>query len=213
MNKVVSKCMMAGAGIATAPFSYYFVSQGLDAITQDICSRYAFPVVVKAAAQGSTIGTITVDSKEQVKSALVEAFKYGKSILVEKFLDGEEYTVAVMDETVFPVIKIVSQTGKYDYYSKYTPGVTKHICPAPISASLTKRMQDMALELFHLCHCSGVARVDMMTNKNGDPYVLEINTVPGMTGTSLVPDAVRALGISFEELCENILLEASVGKF
>ena len=213
MNKVMSKCAFVGAGIATAPFAYYFVNQGLEEIYADICSRFAMPVVVKSAAQGSSIGTVIVEDVAQLKTALIEGFKYGKSLIVESFLDGDEYTVAVMDDVVFPIIQIVPQTGKYDYYSKYTPGVTAHLCPAPISPELTKQMQDMALAVFHLCHCNGVARVDMMTDKEGKPFVLEINTVPGMTGTSLVPDAAKVMGVSFEELCEKILLEAAVGKF
>ncbi|MGE1063717.1 D-alanine--D-alanine ligase [Megasphaera paucivorans] len=213
MNKVMSKCAFQGAGIATAPFSYYFENQGLDTIAEDITKRFGFPVVIKSAGQGSSIGTVIVDAQTKVKSALVEAFKYGKSLIAESFIDGDEFTVAVMDNMVFPVIQIVSSTGKYDYYSKYTPGVTKHLCPAPISENLTKKMQDLAMQVFHLCHCNGVARVDFMTDAGENPFVLEINTVPGMTSTSLVPDAARAMGISFEELCENILLEAAVGKF
>jgi UDP-N-acetylmuramate--alanine ligase len=213
MNKVMSKCAFQGAGIATAPFSYYFENQGLDTIAEDIAERFGFPVVIKSAGQGSSIGTVIVDLQTKVKSALVEAFKYGKSLIAESFINGDEFTVAVMDNMAFPVIQIVSSTGKYDYYSKYTPGVTKHLCPAPISEKLTKQMQDLAMKVFHLCHCNGVARVDFMTDAAGNPFVLEINTVPGMTSTSLVPDAARAMGISFEELCENILLEAAVGKF
>lgn len=213
MNKVVSKNLFAGAGIATAPFAYYFVSQGMDEIVADIVEKFTFPVVVKAAAQGSSIGTLTVTAKEDLKTALAETFKYGKSIIVEKFLDGEEYTVAVMDDLAFPIIKIVPHSGKYDFYSKYTPGVTDHLCPAPISPELTKEMQDIAMNVFHLCHCSGVGRVDFMTDKDNHPYALEINTVPGMTATSLVPDAARAMGMSFEELCEKMLFEAAVGKF
>lgn len=213
MNKVMSKCAFQGAGIATAPFAYYFESQGLEAITADIAQRFQMPVVIKSAAQGSSIGTVIVDDLAKVKSALVEAFKYGKSLIVEAFIDGDEFTVAVMDDIAFPVIQIVSSTGKYDYYSKYTPGVTKHLCPAPISDELTNKMQALAMDVFHLCHCNGVARVDLMTDKEGNPFVLEINTVPGMTGTSLVPDAAQAMGVSFEDLCEKILLEAAVGKF
>ena len=213
MNKVMSKCAFKGAGIATAPFAYYFSNEPFADIENDICQRFSFPVVIKSAGQGSSIGTVIVHAAAEIQPALEEAFKCSRSIIVEAFLDGEEFTVAVMDDLAFPVIKIVPSTGKYDYYSKYTPGVTQHLCPAPISAELTKKMQDLALQVFHLCHCSGVARVDVMTDKAGNPFVLEINTVPGMTATSLVPDAARAMNLSFEDLCEKILLEASVGKF
>ena len=213
MNKVMSKCAFQGAGIATAPFAYYFASQGLDTIMKDILGHFSLPVVIKSAGQGSSIGTVIVTSPEEIRQALEEAFKYGKSIIAEAFIDGDEFTVAVMDDVAFPVIQIVSSTGKYDYYSKYTPGISKHLCPAPISKELTEKMQDLAMKVFHLCHCNGVARVDLMTDKSGNPFVLEINTVPGMTATSLVPDAARAMGVSFEDLCEKILLEASTGKF
>ena len=213
MSKVVSKCAFQGAGIPTAPFAYYFSAQGLDYIADDIGRRFSLPVVIKSSAQGSTIGTVIVSDASDIRAALDEAFRYGPAIIAEAFLDGEEFTVAVMDDMAMPVIQIVHSTGRYDYYSKYTPGVTKHLCPAPISPELTKKMQDLALQVFHLCQCSGVARVDIMTNSQGEPFVLEINTVPGMTATSLVPDAAIAMGLSFEDLCEKILLEASVGKF
>lgn len=213
MNKVMSKCAFQGAGIATAPFAYYFNTQSEASIAADIAQRFTLPVVIKSAGQGSSIGTVIVESAEEVKAALDEAFKYSNSIIVEAFIDGDEFTVAVMDDMAFPVIQIVSSTGKYDYYSKYEPGVAKHLCPAPISPELTKKMQDLALDVFHLCHCSGISRVDIMTDKAGNPFVLEINTVPGMTETSLVPDAARAAGIEFPDLCERILKEAAIGKF
>ena len=213
LNKVLSKCAFQGAGIATAPFAYYFDSQTQDAIAADIMQRFSFPVVIKSSTQGSSIGTVIVTSEQEMHDALAEAFKYSNSIVAEAFIDGDEFTVAVMDDMAFPVIQIVSSTGKYDYYSKYAPGVAKHLCPAPISEELTKKMQFLALDVFHLCHCNGISRVDIMTDKEGNPFVLEINTVPGMTATSLVPDAARAAGIAFPELCERILQEAALGKF
>ena len=213
MNKVMSKAAFQGAGIATAPFAYYFATQDRDAIVADITKRFDLPVVIKSSGQGSSIGTVIVQKEEELRPAVDEAFKYSASLVAEAFIDGDEFTVAVMDDVAFPVIQIVSSTGKYDFYSKYAPGVAKHLCPAPISPELTKKMQDLALNVFHLCHCSGVSRVDIMTDKEGNPFVLEINTVPGMTATSLVPDAARAMGMSFEDLCEKILREASVGKF
>lgn len=213
MNKVVSKAAFCGADISTAPFAYYFAEQGIDGIAAQIKEHFSLPVVIKSAAQGSSIGTVIVRAEEEIKPALEEAFRYGKSIIAEQFLAGREFTVALMDDVVFPVIEIISKTGKYDYYSKYTPGVSEHICPAHIEPELTKELQDLSTAVFRLFHCKGVARVDLMTDSKGKPYVLEINTVPGMTETSLVPDASRAMGISFEELCERILAEASTGKF
>ena len=134
MNKVMSKCAFKGAGIATAPFAYYFSNETFEDIAADICQHFSFPVVIKSSGQGSSIGTVIVRQEKEIQSALEEAFKYSHSIIVEAFLDGEEFTVAVMDDLAFPIIKIVPSTGKYDYYSKYTPGITQHLCPAPISA-------------------------------------------------------------------------------
>ena len=213
MNKVVSKSAFVGAGISTAPFRDYFEEQGVDSIAEEILKVFSLPVVIKSAAQGSSIGTVIVRKKDDLKSALSEAFAYGKSIVAEAFLAGREFTVAVMDELAFPVIEIISKTGRYDYESKYTPGLSEHICPAQIPPELTKELQDLSLAVFRLFHCKGVARVDLMTDENGKAYVLEINTVPGMTETSLVPDASRAMGMPFEDLCERILEEASTGKF
>lgn len=213
MNKVMSKAAFKGAGIATAPFAYYFKNDDHEAIAKDIEAKFDLPVVIKSSGQGSSIGTVIVRKTEELRPALEEAFKYSVSLVAEAFIDGDEFTVAVMDDLAFPVIQIVSSTGKYDYYSKYAPGVARHLCPAPISPELTKEMQDLALKVFHLCHCKGVSRVDIMTDKGNHPFVLEINTVPGMTETSLVPDAAKAMGLSFEDLCEKILQEASVGKF
>lgn len=213
MNKVMSKCAFAGAGIPTAPFAYYFAAQSPAAIVAAIEREFSLPVVIKSAGQGSSIGTVIVREADALPEAVKEAFSYSNSIIAEQFIDGDEFTVAVMDDMAFPVIQIVSDTGKYDYYSKYTPGVAKHLCPAPLTETATRQMQDLALQVFHLCHASGVARVDMMTDAVGRPFVLEINTVPGMTETSLVPDAARAMGMSFADLCEKILQEACTGKF
>lgn len=212
MSKVISKCVFQGAQIPTAPFAYYFLPQGLDSIIKDIKNRFTFPVVIKSSEQGSTIGTVIVPSEAEIKPALDEVFRYGDAIIAEAFIDGDEFTVAVMNEEVFPVIQIISRTGRYDYYSKYTPGASVHLCPAPITPELTRKMQNLALQVFRLCQCSGIARVDIMTDKHGSPFVLEINTMPGMTATSLVPDAAAAMGVPFDVLCEKILLEASVGK-
>ena len=213
MNKIISKSAFRGAGISTAPFAYYFIEQGLDEIAADMSREFPLPVVIKSAAQGSSIGTVIVRDEKDIKPALKEAFTYGKSVVAEMFLSGREFTVAVMDDLAFPVIEISSKTGKDDYRSKYTPGLTEHICPAAISAALTREMQDLSVAVFRLLHCRGIARVDLMTNGEGRPFVLEINTMPGMTETSLVPDASRAMGMPFEDLCERILAEASTGKF
>ncbi len=134
------------------------------------------PVVIKSAAQGSSIGTVIVRKKDDLKSALSEAFAYGKSIVAEAFLSGREFTVAVMDELAFPVIEIISKTGRYDYESKYTPGLSEHICPARIPPELTKELQDLSLAVFRLFHCKGVARVDLMTDENGKEKTCRISS-------------------------------------
>ncbi len=213
MNKVVSKALFHSCGIPTAASKSYTKVQSHEAIKRDILENFELPCVIKAASQGSTIGLAIVRKEEEIDSALVETFKYGNTILAESFLDGGEFTIPVTEEQVFPIIKIEPYSGAYDYYSKYTAGATEYLCPAPISKEATEEMQAIARHVYDAIGCSGVARVDFMTDRNGKPYVLEINTVPGMTATSLVPKAANALGISFPELCEQILNTAGIGKF
>ncbi|MCI5837387.1 MAG: D-alanine--D-alanine ligase [Veillonellaceae bacterium] len=212
VDKVVSKRLLMQAGLPTAEFTAYTEQQTREEICADIRARFTFPVVIKAPQQGSTIGIRVVHTAEELAPAVDEAFRYDSFIMAERFLAGDEFTASVLNGKVLPLIRIVPHSGMYDYTAKYTAGATDYLVPAPISPELTQEMQALAKQAYELMGCCGVARVDFMTDTAGKPYILELNTVPGMTTTSLVPKAAQAVGIDFTELCEDILRTAACGK-
>ena len=212
MDKVATKHFLNSAQISTPKFAVYREVDRCDELATEIEKNFGLPVVIKAAAQGSSIGVTIVEKSEDIDEAIDNAFSFGDEILVEKFINGRELTVAVMgnedDAEALPVIEITTTTGRYDYKSKYTKGLSAHIVPAEIPDTLTAEVQRLAIAAFKICKCAGVARVDIMLSEENIPYVIEVNSVPGMTETSLVPDAARAAGIDFPDLCEKILLLA-----
>lgn len=214
MNKKVSKDVFKGANIPTARSkSYNGNLESAEAIIAHIRKEFTIPVVVKSATQGSSIGVTIVREEAQLEVAVTEALKYDPILVVEQFLDGREFTVAVLDGEALSVIEIRPHSGEYDYKSKYTVGATEYLVPAPISDEMTAEMQRIGELVYREVQGSGVIRVDIMTDHADKMYVLEYNTVPGMTATSLVPKAAHDMGIDFPTLCEKILLTASIGKF
>lgn len=214
MNKKVSKDVFKGANIPTAASkSFNGNLESAEVIIEHIRKDFTIPVVVKSATQGSSIGVTIVRDEDQLKSAVTEALKYDPILVVEQFLDGREFTVSVLDSKALSVIEIRPHSGEYDYKSKYTVGATEYLVPAPISAEMTAEMQRIGELVYREVQGSGVIRVDVMTDHADNMYVLEYNTVPGMTATSLVPKAAKEMGIDFPTLCEKILLTASIGKF
>ena len=214
MNKKVSKDVFKGANIPTARSeSYNGNLESAEAIINHIRKEFTIPVVVKSATQGSSIGVTIVREESQLEAAVTEALKYDPILVVEQFLDGREFTVAVLDGEALSVIEIRPHSGEYDYKSKYTVGATEYLVPAPISDEMTAEMQRIGELVYREVQGSGVIRVDIMTDHADKMYVLEYNTVPGMTATSLVPKAANDMGIDFPTLCEKILLTASIGKF
>lgn len=212
MDKVITKRMLRDAGISTP--ACLIVNKKESGIKEKIMQRFSLPVVIKPASQGSSIGVEIVKEEAQLDEALANAFKYSRDILVEEFIGGKELTVSMMQKdgevVALPVIHIAPHSGMYDYHSKYTKGATEYICPADLDEETTKKVQEISKQTYEVLGCSGVARADVMLDEEGNGYVLEINTVPGMTATSLVPKAAAAAGISFPELCNIILQSASV---
>lgn len=212
MDKVITKRMLRDAGISTP--ACLIVNKKESGIKEKIMQRFSLPVVIKPASQGSSIGVEIVKEENQLDEALANAFKYSRDILVEEFIGGKELTVSMMQKdgevVALPVIHIAPHSGIYDYHSKYTKGATEYICPADLDEETTKKVQEISKQAYEVLGCSGVARADVMLDEVGNGYVLEINTVPGMTATSLVPKAAVAAGISFPELCNIILQSASV---
>ena len=212
MDKVITKRMLRDAGISTP--ACLIVNKKESGIKEKIMQRFSLPVVIKPASQGSSIGVEIVKEEKQLDEALANAFKYSRDILVEEFICGKELTVSMMQKdgevVALPVIHIAPHSGMYDYHSKYTKGATEYICPADLDEETTKKVQEISKQAYEVLGCSGVARADVMLDEAGNGYVLEINTVPGMTATSLVPKAAAAAGISFPELCNIILQSASV---
>ena len=212
MDKVITKRMLRDAGISTP--ACLIVNKKESGIKEKIMQRFSLPVVIKPASQGSSIGVEIVKEENQLDEALANAFKYSRDILVEEFIGGKELTVSMMQKdgevVALPVIHIAPHSGMYDYHSKYTKGATEYICPADLDEETTKKVQEISKQAYEVLGCSGVARADVMLDEEGNGYVLEINTVPGMTATSLVPKAAAAAGISFPELCNIILQSASV---
>ena len=202
MDKVATKRFFMAEGIPTPKahtyFRYEFKKRDL---TGEILQEFSVPVVVKASSQGSSIGVVIVEKAEELEAALSEAFKYDREVLVEEFIKGRELTVAVWGneekQEALPIIEITTVTGRYDYVTKYKVGASTHIIPAPLPEEVTKKVKEIAIRAFAVCGCSGMARVDFMLGEDNQPYVIEVNTIPGMTETSLVPDAGRAAGIEF----------------
>lgn len=208
MDKGISKRIFLSAAIPT-PRSLLFTKADLNRdLAAEIIDNFSIPVVVKSASQGSSIGVAIVEDVENLSNAIQQAFQYSNTILVEEFIKGRELTVAIWgkdEPEALPVIEIVPYSGRYDYHSKYTKGATEYIVPAKLADEITLQVQKVALEAFKILGCCGIARVDIMLDSDNNPYVLEVNTIPGMTATSLVPKAAAAAGISFPDLCEKLL--------
>ncbi len=212
-DKVATKRFLLAEGIPTPEFLVYSQKdKSYEKIKQAILEKFSLPVVVKAADQGSSIGVSIIRSEDEIVEALRNTFKYSDHILVEKYIRGQELTVALMEDKenviALPIILIKPHSGAYDFTSKYTKGATEYLVPAPLDKKITTEVQELAKKTYKTLYLNGVARVDIMLDENGKGYVLEANTIPGMTATSLVPKAAAAMGISFPELCEMILENA-----
>lgn len=208
MHKIMSKKFFLCEKIPTPRFEVFKREE----IRKDPPGKISLPlpVVVKPAREGSTIGISVVRKDEELGPALTKAGEYDEEILVEEFMKGREITVGILENIPLPVIEIVPKSGFYDYHSKYTKGETQYILPARIPREKYLYAQEISLKAFQKLGCSGVARVDLMTDENENPSVIDVNTMPGMTETSLLPMAARYAGIPFEDLVERILLGASL---
>ncbi len=208
MDKIMSKKFFLCGKIPTPRFEVF----RRDEIKKDQPKKISLPlpVVVKPAREGSTIGISIVRREEDLSPALKEAGEYDKEILIEEFLRGKEITVGILEDIPLPIIEIVPKSGFYDYRSKYTKGETQYIVPARVGREKYLYAQEISLKAFQTLGCAGIARVDLMTDENENPFVIDVNTMPGMTETSLLPKAANYAGISFEDLVERILLGASL---
>jgi D-alanine-D-alanine ligase len=169
------------------------------------------PLVVKPARQGSTVGVVIVKTASELDSAMAEAGKYDRKLLIEKFVPGRELTIGVLGDQALPILEIIPKGGFYDFNNKYpflnpqAGGGAEHVCPAKIDPNKTKQIQELALRAFRALGLVVYARVDVLLSDSGDPFVLEANTIPGMTEASLLPEAAAAAGINYIDLCARIV--------
>lgn len=213
MDKSVTKLILQRHGVPTPRFVSFgesaFKSLGASDALDRIEPLLGFPVVVKPARQGSALGVNFAASREELPPAILSAFSYDDSVLIEQFVKGREIAVSVLDGVALPAVEAVPVSGDfYDFESRYEIGKTDFVCPADLEPAVTERLSEIAVDVFHLLDCHGFARVDFMVTGDGIPQVLEVNSIPGLTATSLMPMAADAAGIGFEELTERLLQTA-----
>lgn len=213
MHKVVTKTLLAAQDIPVPPGSVVRRGEALSLVKVLKEAKLKLPVVVKPASQGSTIGVTIVRRAAEWKPALALAHRYDDEAMVEGFIPGHEVTVGVLGHVsgtvkVLPAVEIVAPKGFYDFAAKYQKGKTQYLCPAPLPVKVFARIADLGLRTFKALGCEGAVRVDFRITPQGRPYVLEINTVPGMTETSLLPMAAAKAGIDYDRLVEWILRSA-----
>jgi len=169
------------------------------------------PIVVKPPREGSTVGVVIVKNEAEIESAISEAAKYGRELLVEQFVPGRELTIGILGDEALPIIEIIPKGGFYDFTNKYpflnpqAGGGAEHVCPAKIDAEKTKEIQELALRAFRAAGLQVYGRVDVILSESGEPFILEINNIPGMTEASLLPEAAAVAGISYIDLCARII--------
>jgi D-alanine-D-alanine ligase len=204
MDKAASRQIFEKAGLHVP--RHRLLNRGALAAEQaDILYSGVFPVVVKPASQGSSIGLSIVDQPDGLRKALEEAFRFDERVLIEEYIAGREITVGILDDYPLPVIEIIPKKRYFDFESKYHKGLTDYVVPAHIEAPLAKICQDAAVAAHTALGCFGCSRVDLIIANDGRPYILEVNTIPGLTETSLLPKAAGAVGIDFSLLCLRLL--------
>ncbi|TDF39351.1 D-alanine--D-alanine ligase [Alteromonadaceae bacterium M269] len=210
MDKIKSKQIWSTLGLPTAEYEELDKSRFVPGSSTDIIDRLGGTVMVKPAREGSSIGMAKVSSAEDLEKAINQAFEYDDSVLVERFITGREYTVSILDDTALPSISMSTPRVFYDYEAKYESTSTEYNCPSGLSATDESEIAAIAMKAFKAVGASGWGRVDFMCDEQGQFYLLEANTVPGMTNTSLVPMAAKEAGMSFEQLCLGILKTSNV---
>ncbi len=201
MDKLRSKRIWKAEGLPTP--EYAVLASAAEA--QAAAARFGYPLVIKPSAEGSSVGITIVKTADQIARAFADARGDGRAVMAERFVKGAELTVAVLDGVALPSIRIVPAGEFYDYHAKYIAEDTQYHCPSGIPAAQEQRLADLALRAFELLACRGWGRVDFMLDSSGAPWLLEINTLPGMTSHSLVPMAAKAAGMDFDSLCWAIL--------
>ena len=209
-DKVLAKHLMVEAGIPTPDFFAFnetaFRELGAAEALEAIEERLDFPIVIKPSSQGSALGIKFARSAADVPAALVAAFSYDSKVLLERHVDGRDLAVSILDDEPLPVVEAVPQGDEfYDFQARYEIGRTSFICPAELPAGATERAQELALSVYRLLGCHAFARVDLMLDADGELTVLEANPIPGLTETSLLPQAAEAAGITFDQLVARIL--------
>lgn len=198
-DKFLTKQRCVEAGVPTAKFVVF------DSPDASWPRGWNPPVVLKPVRQGSSVGLQFVERVADWDAALAEAFRHDSQVLVEEKIVGRECTVGILDDAALPVAEVCIKTGINDYRTKYSAGLSESVCPASFDDATTKRIQDAALGAFRAIGGRDYSRVDVMVRANGDPVVLEVNTLPGMTELSLLPKAAAAIGINYAELCQRMV--------
>ena len=206
MNKAVSKILFQHYGVITPRWiildKNYF---DLTILKEKINESFGFPCVIKPNDQGSTIGVTICKDENNLEAAIKTAFNYSDKIIIEEYIKGKEITAAIIDNTVLPILEIRPKHGYYDYECKYTSGMSDYIVPAEIPEDVTHNIKRQALLAFNSVNASGYARMDFRLSENMKSYCLEVNTLPGMTSTSLVPKMAKAAGMDFGNLLDRII--------
>jgi D-alanine-D-alanine ligase len=207
MDKVRTKQLWAAEGLPTAPHALLQKNSDFRAVVK----RLGLPLFVKPASEGSSVGMSKVKAAGALKQAWRKAARLDPVVIAEKFIDGPELTAGVLGDRVLPLIRIETPREFYDYQAKYFTDDTRYLIPSGLPLKKERQIQDLCLRAFRALGCRGWGRVDLMLDRRGRPYLLEINTSPGMTSHSLVPMAAKAVGISYEDLCVKVLERAHVG--
>ena len=209
MDKDLSKQLLTRAGVVNAPWLRLDLAGGVEAAADRIEAEIGYPVVIKPCSGGSSVGVSMPEDRAALVAALQSASRYETALMAERRITGREMTVSVLDGQVLPVVEIIPRQGFYDYENKYQAGMTEEICPASLTEAEVTALRTATLKGFEALRLRGYARFDFILDENGTPWCLEANTLPGMTPTSLLPQAAAAAGIGYDELCEQMALLAT----